>query len=444
MSLPPATDFRPLGLRLLNTLFPRVWNAGVLPYPDLQESTLDAMAIKSTGLSDFGDDSFARRQLRELLPALESEAQLNPMGRVIAHGTLLKSLKERLWAQDLFKRHPEILERPLAPPIVVIGQMRSGTTRLQRLLGQDPRFAALRLYESMSPVPWPSSQRNPKRDPRVGYTQRAFAFLNYINPGIAATHPTGALEIDEELGLLDASFTGAAIEAQRRVPSFARYCEATDQTPAYQHLRRLLQLASWFRGQDPATPFVLKMPQHMQDLPALMAVFPDAKLVFIHRDPAAVLGSSASMVWNQMVVQSDSVDPHWIGAEWLHKAHHRAAVTAALRPKLAAAQQIDVRFADMNADWVAVMRRIYDFLGVPFDATAHAAMAAYLARAAREHRHDEHRYTLEDFGLDARVINAGFADYRARFDIPFEVPAAMRGAAIAQDPGYGIGEGVPA
>lgn len=444
MSLPPATDFRPLGLRLLNAVFPRVWNAGLLPYPDLLESTLDAMATKSTGLSDFGDDGFARSQLRVLLAALENEAQLNPMGRVIAHGGLLKALKERLWAQELFKRHPEILERPLAPPVIVIGQMRSGTTRLQRLLGQDRRFTALRLYESMSPVPWPSSVRNPKRDPRIGYTQRAFGFLNYINPGIAATHPTGALEIDEELGLLDASFTGAQIEAQRHVPSFARHCETTDQTPAYAYLRQLLQLASWFSGRDPHKPFVLKMPQHMQDLPALMSVFPDAKLVFIHRDPAAVVGSGASMVWNQMVVQSDHVDPHWIGAEWLHKTRHRAAVTAAYRPHIPAAQQIDVRFADMNNDWAGVMQRIYGFLGLEFDAPAHAAMADYLARAAREHTHTQHRYTLGDFGLDARTINAGFADYRVRFDIPVETPAAMRGAAIAADPGYGIGEGVPA
>ncbi len=444
MSLPPATDFRPLGLRLLNAAFPRVWRAGLLPYPDLREATLDAMAMRSTGLSDFGDDGFARSQLSVLLPALENEAALHPMGRVIAHGALLKALKERLWAQDLFKRHPEIAERPLAPPIIVIGQMRSGTTRLQRLLAQDRRFTALRLYESMSPVPWPSSQRRPQRDPRIAYTARAFGFLNYINPGIAATHPTGALEVDEELGLLDASFTGAQIEAQRRVPSFARHCETTDQTPAYAYLRRLLQLTSWFSGRDPAKPFVLKMPQHMQDLPALMRVFPDARLIFIHRDPAAVVGSGASMVWNQMVVQSDDVDPHWIGAEWWHKTRHRAAVTDAARAQISAAQQFDVRFADMNSDWAGVMQRIYGFLGLEIEAPAHAAMTGYLARAARDHRHGEHRYTLGDFGLDARTINAGFAAYRARFDIPVEAAAAKRGAATPADPGYGISEGVAA
>ena len=430
MSLPPATAFRPPLLRLLNAAFPRSWDAGILPYPDLNAATIDAMATRATRLSDYGDDGFMRSQLSVLLPALEGQAGLNPMGRVIAHGSLLKLFKDRLWAQALFAAHPEILTRPLAPPVIVIGQMRSGTTRLQRLLGQHPALTALRLYESMSPVPTPASLRarqrgKPHKDPRIAYTQRAFGFLNHINPGIAATHPTGALEIDEELGLLDASLIGAQIEVQRRVPDFARASERVDATPAYQHLRRLLQLASWFRDEAVERPFVLKMPQHMQDLPALRRVFPEARLVFIHRDPATLVGSAASMVWNQMVVQSDSVDPHWIGAEWLHKTRHRAAVTEATRPLIDAAQQMDVSFAEMNGDWAAVMQRVLAFVGLDFDAAAQAAMTGYLDRARREHSHAQHHYDLRDFGLDGDAINAGFADYRARYGVAVETPRAM-------------------
>lgn len=449
MPLPSATQFRPPLLRLLNTAFLRSWDAGVLPYPDLQEATIDAMAMRGTGLSDYGDDSFMRAQLRVLLPALEGQAQLNPMGRVIAHGSLLKVFKERLRAQALFAEHPEILAAPLAPPVIVIGQMRSGTTRLQRLLGQHPALTALRLYESMSPVPTPGSLRARRRgklhrDPRIGYTQRAFGFLNHINPGIAATHPTGALEIDEELGLLDASLIGAQIEVQRAVPDFARASEAVDATPAYAYLRQLLQLASWFRGGDPARPYVLKMPQHMQDLPALLRVFPDARLVFIHRDPATLVGSAASMVWNQMVVQSDHVDPHWIGAEWLHKTRHRAAIAAATRASIDPAQLLDVRFADMNTDWAAEMARVLRFIGLDFDGGAQQAMAGYLARAAREHRHAAHAYDLRDFGLDGAAINAEFADYRARFGVPVESPAAVRGAVDGSAARYNLSEGVTA
>jgi hypothetical protein len=412
MSLPPATAYRPRLVQHANAMLPRLWAAGLLPPPDLQEETLDRQAARATGLSDFGHRWF-REPLRRLLPSLRDEALLNPIGRVIAHGSLLKLLKERLWAQALFAKRPEILAQPIERPVVIVGPMRSGTTRLHRLLASDPRFAHLRLYEALCPVPWPSSFRR-RRDPRIAYTARGWRALNWINPANAAVHPTGALEPDEELGLLENSAWGAQIEAQRRVPSYARWCEATDATPAYAHMANLLRLTTWFRGDDPAMPWVLKTPQHMQDLAALLRVFPDARLIFIHRDPASVVGSAASLAWNQMVVQSDEVDPNWIGAEWLHKTELRIERTMAVRARLAPGQQIDVTFEAMNRDWLGVMRRVYAFLDTDI-APAIAPMTGYIERAQREHRYAAHRYELADFGLDAREVRERFADYAARF-----------------------------
>lgn len=410
LMLPPLSGFRPLPYRAVAAALPPLWRAGVLPYPDLRISTLDRMAQASTGLDDYGDDRFARAQLRVLLPALRNEAALNPVGRTIAHGTVLKVLKERLWAHDLFTRFPEILDRPVAAPVVVVGQMRSGTTRAQRLLACDPRFAALRLYETMCPVPWPSSFRN-RVDPRIAYTRAGLKFLNWVNPAIGHIHPTGALEVDEELGMLEASFTGAQIEAQRRIPSFARWNEATDQTPAYAHLRRLLQLAGWFRGQDPALPWVLKTPQHLQDLPALLNVFPDARLIFTHRDVRAVVPSGASLAWHQMVVQSDCVDPHWVGREWLHKTAFRAEVAAASRRTMAPSHRLDLDYDEVGGDWRAAMTRVYSFLGLDLPPDVLAAMARTVgAHAANRPVHD---YASSDFGLDDAMIDAAVAEPEA-------------------------------
>jgi hypothetical protein len=412
MPLPPATAYRPRLVRHANRMLPTLWDRRLLPPPDLLEDTLDAQARRATGLSDFGDPWF-RAPLRVLLPALRDEARLNAMGRMIAHGSLLKVFKERLWAQALFAAHPEIRARPIEAPVVIVGPMRSGTTRLHRLLASDRRFAHLRLYEAMCPVPWPASFRR-RRDPRIAYTARGWRALNWINPANAAVHPTGPLEPDEELGLLENSAWGAQIEAQRRVPSYARWCEAIDATPAYAHMADLLRLIGWFRGTDPASPWVLKTPQHMQDLAALLRVFPDARLIFIHRDPASVVGSAASLAWHQMVVQSDDVDPHWVGAEWLHKTGHRIATTMRVRGGIPPGQQIDVTFDAMNRDWRAVMRRVYAFLDMDITPGL-AAMEAYTERAAREHPYAAHRYDLADFGLDADAIHERFADYAARF-----------------------------
>lgn len=411
MPLPPATAYRPRLVRYANDALPKLWARRLLPPPDLMEETLDRMAMRQTGLADFGDPWF-RAPLRVLLPALREEADLNAMGRLIAHGSLLKVLKERLWAQALFARYPEIRARPLARPVVIVGPMRSGTTRLHRLLASDDRFAHLRLYEAMCPVPWPSSLRR-RRDPRIGYTARGWKALNWINPANAAVHPTGPLEPDEELGLLENSVWGAQIEAQRRVPTYARWCEGTDATPAYAHMADLLRLTGWFRG-DAVKPWVLKTPQHMQDLAALARVFPDARLIFIHRDPASVVGSACSLAWHQMVVQSDRVDPNWIGREWLHKTEHRVRVTTSVRETIPPVRQLDVTFDEMNRDWLGVMRRVYSFLDMDI-APATAPMSAYLARAAREHPFAAHRYDLADFGLDADEVRERFAGYSARF-----------------------------
>lgn len=417
MTLPRAVDTHPRLVRHANRLLPRLWRMRVLPPPDLQEATIEAQAMRSTGLSDFGDEWF-RKPLRRLLPALREEANLNPLGRIIAHGSILKVMKERLWGEALFRAHPEIRARPLPSPVVIVGPMRSGTTRLHRLLASDPRFAHLRLFEAMCPVPWPNSGK--RRDPRAAYTARGWKALTWINPANAEVHPTGPMEPDEELGLLEQSLWGAQIEAQRRIPSYARWCEGEDATPAYAHMADLLRLTGWFRGDDPARPWVLKTPQHMQDLAALDRVFPDARQIFIHRDPVKVVGSACSLAWNQMVVQSDEVDPAWIGREWLHKTGHRVRTTLAVRECIDAGRQLDVGFAEMNADWRGVMRRVYAFLDMELTPGALAAMEEYLRRAEREQGFRRHRYRLEDFGLDAREVAERFAGYAAAFDIPAE------------------------
>ena len=415
-------------------LLPRAWVTGALPVVDLSEATLDAQARAQAGLSDFGDDASPRAQLRVLLPALRDEAQLNPFGQLIAHGSLLKALKERLWAQALFTRHPEILDRPVAPPVVIVGQMRSGTTRIQRLLACDPRFGTLRLYEAMCPVPWPSSLRARdagRVDPRIGYTRSGLRMLNWLNPEIGRIHPTTALAVDEELGLFEHSFTGAQIEAQRRIPSFARYCENHEQTPTYIELRRLLQLASWFRSGDPAMPWLLKTPQHMQDLPALLRVFPGARLIFTQRDPQAVVPSGASLPYHQMVVQSDHVDPHWVGAEWLNKAVFRARTLALARRQVPASHQLDVAFDAVDTDWQHEVRRMYALLGWELPSTVLAAMAAYMAQPVAQRAQPA---SAADFGLSPALIAARFASLSSPADLPVtSLPAAATTGPAGRD-----------
>jgi hypothetical protein len=356
-----------------------------------------------------------------LLQSLAEEARLNPLGRVVAHVYLLKLLRERLWGEQWFAEHPEIAQRPLAAPVVVVGPMRSGTTRLHRLLAADERFAHLRFFETMCPVPRPAGngQDQPPlnaRDTRPRFAALSLALLHRANPTTAAVHPTGPLEPEEELGLLVASAWGMKHEVLWRVPSYARWCEQEDATPAYERMADLLRLTGWLRGEDPTKPWLLKTPQHVLDLDPLLRVFPDARIIFIHRDPAAVVGSSCSMAWNQMSVQSDHVDRQWIGGEWMRKTRLKLSRMAEARERIPAERRIDVHFDEMDRDWRGVMRSIYDFLDIDM-APAEPGMAAYMARSERRGAFRSHRYRLRSFGLDAEEVRRAFADYMQDFAV---------------------------
>jgi hypothetical protein len=382
-------------------LLPKLWAAGVLPPPDLDEDRLFRQARRAAKLDDFGADDGWRENLSVLLGALR-DAPMNAIGRTIAHGSILKVLVDRLRAEALFAAHPEIRARPLAPPLVICGQMRSGTTRLQRLLACDDRFAHLRLFETLSPVPKPYAGR----DPRIRWAGFGLRFLNWVNPGNAAAHPTGPMEPDEETGLLEHSFWGAQIEAQRQIPAFARHCETADALPTYRRFADLLRLAGWFRGGDPKLPWLMKSPHYLQDLAELSDVFPGARFIFMTREANALVASGCSLVWNQMVVQSDMVDAAWIGREWLHKTALRQARAAAFRATLADTRAFALDFADMEQDWRGSIRALYDWLDLPLGDALMARMEAYMAR---ERRHVGHRYKLADFGLTPEAVTAALA-----------------------------------
>jgi hypothetical protein len=386
----------------------------VVPETELDVQTLCALARRQTGLDDFGDPWFLE-PLEVLVAALKEEASLNTIGRFAAAGQFLKVMRERLWAQHWFRTEREILAEPLAPPVIVVGPMRSGTTRLHRLLAADDRFEHLRFFETVCPVPAPDF-RPGRRDRRPRQAGRLLSTVHRLNPRTAVIHPTGPFEPEEELGLLVASAWGMKHEAQWRVPSYGRWAESEDATPAYQHVARLLRLVRWARGSASRKPWVLKTPQHMLDLPALLRVFPDARLIFIHRDPVRVVGSSCSLVWNQMTIHSDHADPHWIGEHWLHKTGLQMDRMQIARSRIHPSRRMDVLYREMDTDWESVMKQVYRFLDMDIG-PALPRMRRYVTRARTQHRWQHHHYALPAFGLEEERVRGRFERYTQAFDL---------------------------
>ncbi len=396
---------------------------GLMRPPVLEKGALMAQARAHAGLDDFGDPWF-ERPLEVLLDAVHRQARLNAAGEWSAMQQCVKVLVDRLWAEQWFKDYPEILARPLPRPVIVIGPMRSGTTRIHRLLSADHRFNHLRSFETISPVLRPGFTFGGP-DFRVTLAERIMKVARLANPRTLTIHPTGPLEPEEELGLLVSSFWGMKHEAQWWVPDYGRWCEAQDATPAYAQMARLLRLIGWSQQASSLRPWVLKTPQHMLDLPALLRVFSDARLIFTHRDPLAVVGSAASLAWNQTIIYSDHAAPARIGREWLCKTRLQVDRMRAARAQIAPERQIDIHYEEMERDWQGAMARIYRFLGLDL-APALPAMVAYQERAAGLKRRP-HDYNLEQFGLTPERVLAELGDYVRSFGIAMEEQSAALG-----------------
>lgn len=378
----------------LSGLLNAAWRRGLLTKPRLRD--LPAQA------ADLPDGPW-RPALERLMGDLEQEAQLNAVGLTFAHVQIARLLKQRRRAARLWSQHPEIAAIPMPRPVIVLGQMRSGTTRLQRLLGCDPRLNHTRFFEVTNPIP-------PRIDTRLLESWAQLRLLDFLNPEIHVVHPTLPREVEEVFGLLAFSFYGAQFEAQWRVPGFARWWEGQDRNWVYREMLQLLRTIAWQRG-APVAPWVLKAPQFMEDLNILLATFPDARLICLTREAAAVVPSTASLAYHQMQVQSAEVDRHWIGQEWLRKTARREAICAEVRSARRDVPQIDVEFAAMNRDWRAEMRRIYAFLEMELVPDVERAMAGYLERSEST-GFRTHRYRARDFGLCQEAMGRALSQTR--------------------------------
>jgi hypothetical protein len=381
-------DAAPLpGVVAANRLLSALRRLRLLSPATLDAAAIEARALRGASPAAFGSDDSWREPFAKLVRSLREEADLNPLGQAMAHGFIVMALRARIRAVSLWRARPEILERPLAAPIVILGQMRSGSTRVQRLLACDDRFAHTRLFESLMPVP----QHGRRLRARAGQ-----ALLHRLNPALRRIHPSHPTAAEEEFGLVDFSFGNALFEIFWRVPAFTHWWEEADARPLYREFRALLRTIAWARGEPADRPWILKVPRFMEDLPVLLETFPGARLICLDRDLDSVAASSASLVWNNMRIQSDSADRRWVGREWLRKTLLRRTLAGEARKARPDVPQIDVDFEAMNRDWRGEIGRLYDFLGLPLTPAVLVRMTRYVASAKG---HLGHRYSLAEFGL---------------------------------------------
>ena len=412
-----ARPYRPAAVRALNAVGRAMGRVAPRLGGRLDVDGLVAAARKSTGLTDFADEGF-REPLGRLVEDIEAHAALSTMGRIITRYRLVDVLSARLRVDTALAAEPSILEAPIRRPIIITGLQRTGTTMLHRLLAADPAARAIASWEAMQPAPLDGgSVGGGAADGRIAMARRGEKALRFLAPDFFAVHPVEALAPEEEVVILDQTFLSTVAEASWRVPEFAAWLERQDQTPAYRHLRRAMQLLQRQRGGD---PWVLKTPHHLEWLDVLVQVFPDALIVQTHRDPRTTVASFCSMVAHGRGIFSDVVDPHEVGRHWMRKIERMVTRAMAARDGMPdGGPVLDVFYRDLMADPIGEVRRIYAAAGRELGPAGAAAMEASRA-VNRKDRHGRHRYSLDDFGLTEDEVAARMAAYCARYDVPLE------------------------
>jgi hypothetical protein len=275
---------RPEWLAKFNSLGDKLDIKAIVP---LDEASLIDAAVKRTGLTDFDDADGWREHFRVLLDATEKEAQLNFFGRILTRSDFLNYLSMRLTLTDQYRRFPEIENEVITEPVFILGFGRSGTTILHETLGQDPQFRSVRRWEALFPVP-PPEEATYETDPRIAKARDLVDVVHAISPEFEAMHAWGADLPVEDIEFTYAAFFSEVWENALQIPTYNRYFH--ERSPDYHFYwhKRMLKLLQW-KYKKPH--WLFKNPTHMSRIPSLLKAYPDAKIIFPHRDPVVTADS---------------------------------------------------------------------------------------------------------------------------------------------------------
>jgi hypothetical protein len=388
---------------------------GVVP---LDEESLLSTAMRNTGLSDFGTDEW-REPFRVWIRSLEEDAALNLVGRLRTRSEILQLLEARLQIEDTYKRHPEIEEERIVKPIFIIGQGRSGTSMLVNVLAANPDNGALMQWEAMFPCP-PPEKATYRTDPRIRKAHRLIDQWNRVTPTLASMHEFAGDVPMEDCQVLALTFRAPSWQdSLGQASTYDAYMMNQDPMPALRYHQRVLKLLQW---KNPRKHWVLKDPMHLDRLPALLKLYPDACFVWPHRDPVRALASTVSLIGTIQWGRSDF--PFKGGSfEYVTDPHLSAARLNAVIDQLEAGivpkrQLFNVLYQDLINDPLGVLRRMYRYFDIPLTDEGVNAMAKYLADHPRDAR-PKHRFSLGD---EAEVAEArkAYRRYQEYFGIPNE------------------------
>jgi hypothetical protein len=406
-------ELRSRPLRLLNAAGALLRRAGANP-PSLTAASIEAAARDRAKTQDLGGDSY-REPLEVYVSALESQAQLTTFGRIAVRGMLVRSLTSRARLHSWSQEHPEVRQEKIEQPWVILGLPRTGTSILSQLIGLDPLARPPLHWETASPIP-PPTLADAAEDPRIAQTAKDLDRLLGLNPALRAMHPFGATLAEECVAFFLYDLRSLAMETQGFVPSYGRWLESCDMSPAYAQHKLALQT---LQSVQPTERWILKTPNHLWCPQTLLSTYPDARVVWTHRDPGPVIASLASLNNALQRTFTSKRDPAAVGNEWRTKAFHGVSSGMDFDASADPGWCQHVLYRDLLDDPVATVERIYANFGESVGSLHRRRMEAWL-RDRHQGAFGRHEYDPADFGWSYDDIATQFDPYRKRYDIPRE------------------------
>jgi len=372
----------------------------------LDRDALCAAVRRRTGLADFGDPAIESR-LAILAKSIESEADLHPLGRLLASIHLGDLLKTRLRLEETWRKEPGFGAEPIQRPVFITGMPRSGSTFLHEVMAQDADNRAPQVWEVMSPLPTGARRR-------IRRTATCLWWFRQIAPEADSVHPIRATTPHECVAIHSYTLLSREFVTTFRAPAYEAFIDTAEFDPAYSWEKRFLQYLQW---QQPARRWVLKAPDHMFNMEALLRVFPDAAIIQTHRNPLEVIESSSRLT---EVVQRTFARPQ----QWSEIGIREARVLADGLERITRFREehpeledrfVDVNYDDLVSDPLKTVRRLYRELDLPL---THATVQRVQGLAGNRSRYGGQRVRpgLADLGIDSGM-QTQFANYCARFSV---------------------------
>lgn len=356
------------------------------------------VAQQTTGLDDFGDSSFLEGA-NCLVGALNTQANLNPLGVQLLEQRLVMHLEQRLRVEQWYRQYPEIDDEQIVAPLIGISLPRTGSTALSFLLACDPSARSLQAHESSRPA-----------DSVAADAAEQAVLASEKLPGTQQFVPKGDNPPAECQELMALNFCSQLFLAFAQIPQYGQWLLHADLVPTYEYEKRVLKLLQW---RNPRARWRLKAPTHLLYLEAINTIFPDARFVMTHRDPARVMRSVCGLYAEYIGKLSDTLDPHYVGALNVEQWSIGMDRTLDFRAAGHDHRFYDIDFPYMQRDPIEAVRGLYAWLDEPISDEFEQNMQTWWAQNA-EQRKPATYPSASYFGLNETEVSDRFSAYTSK------------------------------